>query len=68
MFEDGLSHAKVARTLTECDRKLARHRAALEAGGDPALAATWGREVRAERAAAEAWLTRTHSPDNPVEA
>jgi site-specific DNA recombinase len=37
--------------LAECDRKLARHRAALEAGGDPTLVAGWMAEVQAQRAA-----------------
>jgi site-specific DNA recombinase len=44
-------------TLEECDRKLARHRAALEAGADPALVAAWSREVQAEQIAAQAQLT-----------
>ncbi len=37
------------RSLAEYDRKLARHRAALEAGADPALVAGWTREVQRER-------------------
>jgi site-specific DNA recombinase len=44
-------------TLEECDRKLARHCAALEAGADPALVAAWSREVQAERITAQAQLT-----------
>lgn len=44
------------RTLTGCERALARHRAALEAGADPALVATWSREVQAQRAVTEAKL------------
>jgi site-specific DNA recombinase len=40
-------------TLEECDRKLARHRAALEAGADPVLVAAWSREVQAERSTAQ---------------
>jgi site-specific DNA recombinase len=35
--------------LSECDRKLARHRAALEAGADPAIVTGWIAEVEAER-------------------
>ncbi|WP_280382768.1 recombinase family protein [Nocardia wallacei] len=35
--------------LAECDQKLARHRAALEAGADPKLVAEWTREVQRER-------------------
>jgi hypothetical protein len=46
----------IHRTLAECDRKLARHRAALEAGADPKLIAGWSREVQTQRAAAEARL------------
>ncbi len=46
------------RTLAECDRKLARHRAALEAGADPALVAAWSREVQAQRVVAEAKLAQ----------
>jgi site-specific DNA recombinase len=42
------------RALADCDRKLALHRAALEAGADPTLVATWSREVQAERAASAA--------------
>jgi site-specific DNA recombinase len=33
------------RAIAECDRKLARHRAALEAGADPALVAAWSTQV-----------------------
>ncbi|MGK5533161.1 hypothetical protein [Streptomyces sp. URMC 129] len=51
-----------ARRCSDCDRKLARHRAALEAGADPALVATWSREVRAERLAAETRLKKINSP------
>ena len=47
-----------ARTLEECDHKLARHRAALEAGADPQLVATWMTEVQARRAEA---LTRSQT-------
>ncbi|WP_436788922.1 recombinase family protein [Yinghuangia sp. YIM S10712] len=45
-------------TLADCDRKLARHRAALEAGADPHLVTTWSRDVQKERAAAEYELAR----------
>ncbi|PZS15405.1 MAG: recombinase family protein [Pseudonocardiales bacterium] len=44
------------RTITECECKLARHRAALEAGADPALVVTWSREVQQQRTVAEARL------------
>jgi site-specific DNA recombinase len=36
-------------TLTECNTKLARHRAALEAGADPKIVTGWIAEVEAER-------------------
>jgi site-specific DNA recombinase len=49
-----LSEAR--RQVAECDRKLARHRAALEAGADPAVVTAWIREVQAARAEAEAQL------------
>lgn len=47
------------RAVAECDRKLSRHRAALEAGADPALVTGWIAETQAERAAA---LRRTVPP------
>ncbi|WP_199444067.1 recombinase zinc beta ribbon domain-containing protein [Umezawaea beigongshangensis] len=40
------------RVVAECDRKLERHRAALEAGTDPRLVARWTAEVSARRAEA----------------
>ncbi|GAA2302159.1 hypothetical protein GCM10010149_59370 [Nonomuraea roseoviolacea subsp. roseoviolacea] len=45
-------HLKIA----ECGRKLARHRAALEAGADPALVTQWMSETQAQRTAAQAQL------------
>ncbi|WP_225728322.1 MULTISPECIES: hypothetical protein [unclassified Nocardia] len=44
------------RLLSEQDQKLARHRAALEAGADPELIAEWTREVRKERELAAAQI------------
>jgi site-specific DNA recombinase len=44
------------RELAECDRLLARHRAALEAGADAQTVAEWTRDVRRRRAVAEASL------------
>ena len=41
------------RTLRDCDQRLARYRAALDAGADPALVAAWIAETQAERASAE---------------
>ncbi|GAB3852157.1 recombinase family protein [Dactylosporangium cerinum] len=43
-------------TIAECDIKLQRYRAALEAGADPAVVTTWIAQVEQERAAAEALL------------
>lgn len=54
------------RTIAEADRKLARHRAALEAGADPALVATWSREVQTRRLAAETRLKTIDSPTGPA--
>jgi site-specific DNA recombinase len=58
-------HARVAeakRVIADCDQRLARYRAALEAGTDPALIALWTAEVNAARAAAETQLRRaTHT-------
>ena len=52
------------RAITDADRKLARHRAALEALGDdsdPALIAGWIAQTQAERAAAETRLRHATS-------
>jgi site-specific DNA recombinase len=45
---------KVERTLADCQRKLARHRAALDAGADLATVTEWINHATAERAGAEA--------------
>ena len=39
-------------TLADCDARLARYQAALDAGADPQTIAEWTRQVKAERAAA----------------
>ena len=44
------------RAIAECKRKLARHRAALEAGPDPALVVAWRQEVKQQRTVAETRL------------
>jgi hypothetical protein len=46
------------RRLVDCDRRVARYRAALESGADPAVVAAWITEVQAERAVAERSLAR----------
>lgn len=51
--------AEAARVIAECDAKLARYRAALEAGTDPALVADWTTQVQSDRAAA---LGRARKP------
>jgi len=38
--------------IADCDARLARYQAALDAGADPAAVAAWTRQVKAERAAA----------------
>jgi site-specific DNA recombinase len=48
----------VRRTITDCDCKLARHRAALEAGTDAKLVATWSCDVQAQRTTAELQLAQ----------
>lgn len=46
-------------SVAECDAKLARYRAALEAGADPAVVAGWIAETQAERQRVE---QRQHTP------
>jgi site-specific DNA recombinase len=48
--------AEAERIITDCDQRLARYRAALEAGTDPTLIARWTAEVNTTRAAAQAQL------------
>ncbi|MGF7237230.1 MAG: hypothetical protein ACQSGP_20045 [Frankia sp.] len=55
-------HAEPRRTIADCDAKLDRYRAALEAGTDPAFVARWTAAVNAERAAAEARLRTSVEP------
>ena len=43
-------HDEIAAKLAQCDRKLTQYRAALDAGGDPAVVARWITEAEAERA------------------
>jgi site-specific DNA recombinase len=60
--QDVLAHlAEAKRIITECDQRLARYRAALEAGTDPALIARWTTEVNATRAAAQTQLRNATS-------
>jgi len=55
------------RRLRDCDRRLAKYRAALESGADPAVVAAWITEVQAERAVAERSLAQLR-PQQPVSA
>ncbi|WP_255509146.1 hypothetical protein [Micromonospora sp. A202] len=49
--------SRAAQTIiTECDAKLERYRAALDAGADPAVVTGWIAQTQAERARAEADL------------
>jgi site-specific DNA recombinase len=41
------------RSVADCDQRLAKYRAGLEAGMDPGLVAQWTAEVRAQRLRAE---------------
>ncbi len=50
--------ARLREKLSACDRKLARHRAVLEAGADPVEVTKWMKETQAEKSAAEAGLAR----------
>ena len=63
---DPTSHQRRAaqQVLADCQRRLDRYRAALEAGTDPAVVQQWIAEVTATRAAAEAQLRDSHTaPD-----
>lgn len=42
--------------IADCDRKLARHRAAIEAGADPVLITSWINDIETERRRAAAQL------------
>ncbi|MCF0095662.1 hypothetical protein [Micromonospora sp. MH99] len=48
-------------TIAECDAKLERNRAALDAGADPSVVASWIAQTQAERARAE---TDLHPPES----
>ncbi len=50
--------ARLREKLSACDRKLAQHRAVLEAGADPVEVTKWMKETQAEKSAAEAGLAR----------
>ncbi|WP_328418430.1 zinc ribbon domain-containing protein [Micromonospora sp. NBC_00389] len=48
-------------TIAECDAKLERYRAALDAGADPSVVSSWIAQTQAERTRAE---TDLHTPDS----
>jgi site-specific DNA recombinase len=53
---------RLGRTIEDCDAKIARYRAALDAGGGPALVAGWISETSAIRTAAAARLGLSAAP------
>ncbi|MGH8931907.1 MAG: DNA glycosylase AlkZ-like family protein [Egibacteraceae bacterium] len=53
---DTAQQQAVCQVLEDCQQRLVRYRAALEAGAEPALVAQWIAENQAERAAAQARL------------
>jgi site-specific DNA recombinase len=55
-----------AAVIADCDAKLARYRAALDAGGDPVTIAAWTRDVTAQRAAALARAAKPHTSGTPL--
>jgi site-specific DNA recombinase len=59
---DPVSSTDHAAIIADCNTRLARYQAALDAGADPATVATWTRQVQAERAAALAAATTSPTP------
>jgi hypothetical protein len=57
-----------APTVADCDVKLARYRAALDAGADPAVVAGWIAETQAERRQAEHRQQASMATNEPPEA
>lgn len=53
---------RLRETIAECDRKLAQHRAALEAGADAALVTGWMKEAQAQRSGAQIKLDQADRP------
>jgi site-specific DNA recombinase len=52
--------------LKDCDTRLAKYRAALEAGTDPAIVGQWIAEVQAERLTAQRALDEATPPENQL--
>ncbi|MGI5135497.1 recombinase family protein [Streptomyces sp. CA-106110] len=65
--------AQARHTIKECERRLARYQAALEAGADPAVVTQWINEAQRDKEAAQRKLdalpaaTRTREPQLTVE-
>jgi len=58
--EAAVARAEAARRkIADCDQRLAKYRAALDAGADPVVVAGWMAEVQGERLRAEQELGRT---------
>jgi len=51
---DDIDTIAVDKAVADCDRKLSRYRAALEAGTDPAIVTEWIKQVQTEKTAAQA--------------
>ncbi|MFE4832076.1 hypothetical protein [Streptomyces sp. NPDC056672] len=64
--DPAFAEVDVAGVVAECDAKLATHRAALEAGADPALITQWITETQAHRARAEAELHTVTKGQGPA--
>jgi site-specific DNA recombinase len=58
--------AAARRVLADCDRRLGRYRAALEAGTDPGVVGQWIAEVTSTRHAAEATLHSLAAPPSLI--
>jgi hypothetical protein len=58
--------AAIRQLLADCDRRLARYRAALEAGTDPTVVGQWIAEVTAARQAAQASLQQLAAASEPL--
>jgi site-specific DNA recombinase len=61
--EADLLVAQARREIADCESKLRLHRAALEAGADPAIVTAWIADVQAQRTIAEARLNQ--APTRP---
>jgi hypothetical protein len=56
----------VRRKLADCDGRVGKHRAALEAGADPVVVSGWIAEVQGERLAAERALASAQPPSGTL--